>query len=162
MNHRTSAFHKRLARVVLGGVLAAASVTAVAAAEYHGVASGDGYIMMVDKSSIYQSGGYTRGWVVTIYADPSDDQDPIESALSEFDCQQHRWRAVSYTTRDEDGDVLQSFNNDDLSWANIEPSTIGEDLQTAICSPSSMTDDPLPTDSLTDIRAAYLKTLDDK
>jgi hypothetical protein len=158
MNHWTTVGR----RLVLGGMLCAASVAAAAAAEYHGVAAGDDYIIMVDKSSIYQSGDYTRGWVITMYADPADDDDPILSTLDEFDCSQHRWRAVSYTTRDESGTVVTTFDNDDLSWTNVEPSTNGENLQTAICTPSSMTDEPLPTDNLADILGAYWKTQENK
>ena len=159
MKHWTG---RRLARVVLGAVFCAASVAAATAAEYHGVAAGDDYIVMVDKSSIYQTGGYTRGWTVTMYADPGDDDDPILSTLDEFDCAQHRWRVVSYTTRDESGEVVTSFDNDDLSWSNVEPSTNGETLQTAICTPSTMTDEALPTDDLAAILSAYIKTQEDK
>jgi hypothetical protein len=159
MNHWTG---RRLARVVLGAVFCAASVAAATAAEYHGVAAGDDYIVMVDKSSIYQTGGYTRGWVVTMYANPDDDEDPILSTLDEFDCAQHRWRPVSYTTRDESGEVVTSLDNDDLSWSNVEPSTNGESLQTAICTPSTMTDEALPTDDLAAILSAYVQTQKDK
>lgn len=162
MNHWMSAGRKGLARAVLGVAFSAMSTAAIAA-EYHGIAVGDDYIMMVDKHSIYQTGGYTRGWVVTMYATPKADQDPIMSTLDEFDCSQHRWRAVSYTTRDQEGDVVSSFDNDDLNWVNVEPSTNGEDLQTAICSPSTMTDEALPSDNLADILDAYLQSVaDDK
>jgi hypothetical protein len=160
MTYRTRTCHKRLARVVLGGMICAASVGAAAAAEYHGVAAGDHYIMIVDKNSIYQAGGYTRGWIVTLSDDRDDD--PILSALGEFDCSQHRWRTISYTSRDEDGDVIESVDNDDLSWINVEPGTNGEDLQSAICSPSSMTGEALSTDNLADLLESYLDSQDSK
>jgi hypothetical protein len=153
------------ARLVLSAVISAAGIAAAAgaaAAEYHGVAADEDSITMVDKSSIYETGGYTRGWVVVLYADPTEDQDPILSSLTEFDCPQHRWRMITYTGRDEDGAVIDSIDNDDLSWENVQPSTIGEKIETAICSPSSMTDTPLSIENLADIRDAYLETLDDK
>lgn len=158
MSYWTRMCGKHALRIALGGMLSAVGVAAAGAAEYHGVAAADGFIMLVDKSSIYETGGYTRGWIVTINADPNEDQDPIESTLDEFDCGQHRWRALSQTSRSEDGEVIDSFDNSDLSWVNVEPSTIAENLQTAICSPSSMTDDPFPTDDLAAIRNAYLQT----
>lgn len=161
MNHWTRACHRNLVRLALGAMACAVSVATATAAEYHEVAAGDDYIMIVDKSSIYQTGDYMRGWVVTMYADPEADY-PIISTLDEFDCPQHRWRALSYTTRDDDGDSIDSFDNDDLSWTNIEPSTNGESLQTAICSSSSITDEAFPTDNLADILSAYLENLDDK
>jgi hypothetical protein len=156
MKHRTST---RVARVALGGFLAFAGTASAAAADYYGIAAGDGYMMMVDKSSIYQTGGYSRGWLITLNQDSDDeDQAPIVSMLLEVDCQQNRSRPISFTARDEAGSVITS--DDEVGeWSNVEPSTTGETVRDAICSPASITENQLPSDSLTDIRAAYLQTL---
>lgn len=161
MNHWTRACHKHVARIALGGMFCAVSVAAAAAAaEYHQVSRSGNYIMLVDKSSIYQAGDYTRASVVTMSADPNEY--PILSTLDEVDCAQRRWRTLSHTSRDDNGDVVNSVDDNDPSWNEVKPDTLGEDVVAAICSPSSMTDEALWTDNLADILEAYLDSLDDQ
>jgi hypothetical protein len=149
----------RLARLALGGLLAFAGAASAASADYYAIGGGDGYMIMIDKTSINQTGGYSRGWVVTLKASPGGADDaPITSMLIEMDCQQDRTRLIGFKAQDADGSVVGS-DEDVGEWSDVASGTAGEDVRNAICSPEGVTEHHLPSDSPVAIRNAFIQSL---
>jgi hypothetical protein len=111
------------------------------AEDYWAVADNPSSFAFVDASTISdRGGGVTSAWVFVVDegAEIAKDGYKENRTLAYFSCSGKQYAVKALVTYNEEGDNVQTVNNDEIQWKDIPPGTFGSAELSFVCSEPSL------------------------